>query len=125
MPRHAGGARNFSGFFDIGMSGVTVFLSNTRADRRRMTMSAAQNKNQRALPTEQLREQASVIGQDVQELGSIARAAAQEGLREGRKRAQAVGKAVEDVIRDNPVRAVVIAAGVGFLASFLFGRRLI
>jgi ElaB/YqjD/DUF883 family membrane-anchored ribosome-binding protein len=88
-------------------------------------MSAAQNKSQRTLPTEQLREQASVIGHDVQELGSIARAAAQEGLREGRKRAQAVGRAVEDVIKDNPVRAVVIAAGVGFLASFLFGRRLI
>ena len=42
----------------------------------------------RRLPVDQLREQASVIGHDMQELGSIAKDAAHEAIAEGRKVAQ-------------------------------------
>jgi ElaB/YqjD/DUF883 family membrane-anchored ribosome-binding protein len=85
-------------------------------------------------PVERLRDQAAVIGHDVKELGSIAKDAAQDTLVQGRKRAQqtladgrkraiAMERTVEGYIRDNPVRAVAIAAGVGFITSLIFSRR--
>ena len=88
----------------------------------------------RRLPVDQLREQAVVIGHDVQELGSIAKVAAQETIEDGRKlaqqtiadgrkRVQQVEKSFEDIIRDNPVRSVLIAAGVGLTVSLVLGRR--
>jgi ElaB/YqjD/DUF883 family membrane-anchored ribosome-binding protein len=72
---------------------------------------------------DQLRAQATVIGHDVQELGHIAKEAAHETLDVGRKRAQSLEKSFEEMIRENPVRSVLIAAGVGYAASIVLGRR--
>ena len=77
----------------------------------------------RRLPVGQLREQAGVIGHDVQELGTIAKSAAQDTIEDGRKKVQEIEKTLEEMIRDNPVRSVLIAAGVGFAASIVLGRR--
>lgn len=77
----------------------------------------------RRLPVDQLREQAGVIGHDVQEFGNIAKGAAQDKIEGGRKRVQQIEKSFEDMIRDNPVRSVLIAAGVGLTVSIVLGRR--
>ena len=38
-------------------------------------------------------------------------------------KAKAVGRATDDFVHDNPWRAVGVAAGIGFFAGLLIGRR--
>lgn len=38
-------------------------------------------------------------------------------------KAKAVGRATDDFVHDNPWRAVGVAAGIGFVAGLLIGRR--
>ena len=73
--------------------------------------------------TEQLRDQAVVLGHDVQKLGRIARDVAEDTWEQNRQRALDYEKSAEDQIRKYPVRSVMIAAGVGMVFGFLLGRR--
>lgn len=83
---------------------------------------------------DRLREQAHKVVDDVQEMGGLATAAVQErfeGLRddasdyyeEGRVKAQDVQLSVERMIQEQPVKAVLIAAGVGLLFGRFWMRR--
>ena len=74
-------------------------------------------------PTDQLREQAGVIGEDIQELGRMAREVVTEKYQTGREKAVALEKTVEDQIKRHPMRAVLIAAGAGLLIGVLLARR--
>ncbi|QDV09094.1 hypothetical protein Poly30_46510 [Planctomycetes bacterium Poly30] len=80
-----------------------------------------------------LRDQAQTIAGDVKELGSISKRAAEEAAEAAKQRARAakedaVNRAheVEDelvrYIREQPVKSVLIAAGVGALASMWLRR---
>ena len=72
---------------------------------------------------DQLREQASVVGQDVQELGRIAKSCASEGLHQGREKVEVWEKQMEDKVREKPMQAILIAAGIGCVLGFLLTRR--
>ena len=73
--------------------------------------------------TDQLRDQATVLGEDVQELGRIARTAVTEKYEEGLEKAQQMEKSLETQIKHYPLRSVAIAAGVGLVVGILLGRR--
>lgn len=83
---------------------------------------------------DQLRGQAARVKEDVQELGHIARDVAREKYQELRAQADGYVKtgtekakqweaSFEDQIRQHPVRAVAIAAGVGLVVGLLLRRR--
>ena len=72
---------------------------------------------------DQIREQAGVIGEDIQELGRIAREVVTDKYQAGREKAVALEKTVEDQIKRHPMRAVLIAAGAGLLIGVLWARR--
>jgi ElaB/YqjD/DUF883 family membrane-anchored ribosome-binding protein len=82
----------------------------------------------------QLRAKAGQAVESVREMGREAGRAAQakfEGVRDttadyleqGRERARELGHSVEHQIQDRPVRAVLIAAGIGFVMGVIFMRR--
>lgn len=84
--------------------------------------------------TDDLRRKAGDVKQSVQDLSTTARAAAEEKLGElkdsasqyyemGRERVYDAEQSVEDYIRDQPVKAVLIAAGLGFLFGACYMRR--
>lgn len=102
--------------------------------------------------TEDMKAKASELKQTVQDLGSTARQAAKEQvqnlkqsageymeqgreqldamkssaadyLEQGRQRAVEMERTLESQIRAQPLRAVMIAAGIGLVAGFLFCRR--
>jgi len=84
--------------------------------------------------TSEFREKAANLGQDVQELGKLSKEIAQDTvgmLREnagdyyeqGLKKAQKLEKSFESKIRENPLRSLMIAAGVGLVVGFLWSRR--
>jgi len=62
------------------------------------------------------REQLGVIGEDLRSLGRQVR-------RSVSNRAAEVGASFDEVVRESPVRSVLIAAGVGALAGMLLWRR--
>lgn len=74
----------------------------------------------------QLVDQAKVIGSDVRELGSLAKAATKETVREARDRVGDFfgpeGELAES-IRRSPFRSVLIAAGAGILLNWWMRRR--
>lgn len=72
---------------------------------------------------DQLREQTGVIGEDIQELGRMARDVVAEKYEQGREKAIAFEKTVEGQIKRHPLRAVLIAAGAGLLVGVLLARR--
>ena len=83
--------------------------------------------------TSGLRERASDIRDSVRDLASNAREAAgetmehwresaTESLKRGKQRATEVEKTIEHYIRDEPMKSVLIAAGVGLLIGFLWKR---
>jgi len=85
-------------------------------------------------PTEDLRRKAGDVKQSVADLGSTARAAAEEKFGElkdsagqyyemGRERVYDAEQSVEEYIRDQPVKSVLIAAGIGFLFGACYMRR--
>ena len=77
--------------------------------------------------TAQLKEKASELVEDVKELGSLARNAARETLRdtcaEGRNAARTAEQKVEDYVTRQPVTSLVVAAGIGFLLGCWWRRR--
>src|SRR5262249_33659138 len=84
--------------------------------------------------TSEFREKATNLGHDVQELGNITKEVARDaaGLlgenaesyyREGVKTAQKWEQGFEERIRKRPLQSLLIAAGVGLLAGFIWKRR--
>ena len=73
--------------------------------------------------TDEFREKAARVGEDIRELGSVAKETATAYYEQGVEKAKEFENTMEARIRDNPVQSVCIAAGVGFLAGFLIGRR--
>lgn len=82
----------------------------------------------------QFREKANHLGQNVQELGRITREIAQDTMgvlkenagdyyHQGMEKAKTVEKNLEGKIRENPLQALLIAVGLGFLVGMLFRRR--
>jgi ElaB/YqjD/DUF883 family membrane-anchored ribosome-binding protein len=83
--------------------------------------------------TEQLRDKAAEVGQNLRDMGSQMRDAASEKyskLREqagqyytqGRDAAQQWEQSLENYIQEKPLKAVAIAAGVGLLLGLLWKR---
>jgi ElaB/YqjD/DUF883 family membrane-anchored ribosome-binding protein len=86
---------------------------------------------------DRLYEQARGVSRDVQEMGGLASAAAQEQLGQmgdsaaayygqGRDRVYQVERGVEQYIREQPLTSMLIAAGIGALAGaagVLYSRR--
>lgn len=84
--------------------------------------------------TEELRRKGADVKQNVQDLTTAAKAAAGEKLGElrdtanqyyemGRNRAFDAEQTVEEYIRQQPLKSVLIAAGVGFLFGACYIRR--
>lgn len=74
------------------------------------------------------------VVQDLQELGGMAREMAQEKVdqvragaadcaKEGRERIQQVEHGIEQYIRDQPLKSMLIAAGVGLVLGRFWMRR--
>jgi ElaB/YqjD/DUF883 family membrane-anchored ribosome-binding protein len=83
---------------------------------------------------DQLREHAAKAMEGLQQAGNEVRAAAHEQIdtlrdtasdcyEEGRKRIHEVGQTLEQRIRERPLSALLIAAGVGCLLGLLWKRR--
>lgn len=83
--------------------------------------------------TEQLKDKASEVGQNLREMGGQARDAAREqyeNLRDqaseyyeaGRQRAQEWEQNLENYVQEQPVKSLLIAAGVGFLLGAIWKR---
>jgi len=84
--------------------------------------------------TDRLGDQAMEVKKDLQEMGQTVRDAAQEKLgqvgekaseyyEEGQDSVHGVACACEQFVRQRPLRAVLIAAGVGWLLGVLWKRR--
>ncbi len=83
---------------------------------------------------ERLRKQVKDLRKDLQELGLLAKGAAREKMDamgdslhsyydEGRERYDEYEDQATDLIRSRPFQSVLVALGVGFLLSLIFGRR--
>lgn len=70
-----------------------------------------------------VRAQIGVIGEDIRNLGKQVRHLAGQQLHSIGDRANAFAEGVGERVRERPMRAVLIAAGVGALAGLLFWRR--
>ena len=97
-------------------------------------MSAADTVDGREGAAAKVKEGAVLIGQGVRELGVQAKDMAKEKYGEARERAKGYyqqGKeklgtyeeTVEEYVRERPVKAILIAAGIGVLLGVLLGRR--
>lgn len=84
--------------------------------------------------TDRLADQAKEVKKDLQEMGQTVRDAAQEKIGQvgekaseyydgGRDSVHSVACACEQFVRQRPLRAVLIAAGVGWLLGVLWKRR--
>ena len=78
--------------------------------------------------------QAQKVSEDVKEMGGIVRDAAQETLgqvrenaneccQHGRDKVHGVASAIEQYIRERPIKSVFIAAGIGLLYGRFWMRR--
>jgi len=81
--------------------------------------------------SDRLGDQAMVVTKDIQEMGGIAKDAAQEKLgqlreqatgyyQQGQDQVQSVVSAFEQSVRQQPLKSVLIAAGVGLLLGRLW-----
>lgn len=84
--------------------------------------------------TSDLREQVRVLGDDVKELARLtrnalgqkveaARHATSAAFARGRDSAKHYGERLGDLTRENPLKSVLVAAGVGALLGLILGRR--
>lgn len=107
-------------------------LSNT--DHRTKRTAPVKRARTRISTEDRLREQAHKVVDDVQQMGGLATAVAQQRFDElrddasgyyeqGRVKAQDAQLSVERLIQDQPVKAVLIAAGIGLLFGRFWMRR--
>jgi len=84
-------------------------------------------------PTNRLQQKAGDLRHDLEELGTAARDAAQERLEnlrhtatdyleQGRERVNQMEQQLETQIREQPLRSLLIASGIGFLCGVLMRR---
>jgi ElaB/YqjD/DUF883 family membrane-anchored ribosome-binding protein len=87
-----------------------------------------------SVTAEKLRDQGATVASDLRELGRLTNDAAREKLDQARQVAsrmvdrgrQKVGEQreqLESYVRERPLNAVLIAAGVGILLGYVYGRR--
>ena len=87
-----------------------------------------------ANPTDELRQQAKAVREDLGQLGRAATNVAQEKLGEakryadeyldqGKQKATEIEDQLEEYIRNKPLKSVLIAAGAGALIGYLLGRK--
>jgi ElaB/YqjD/DUF883 family membrane-anchored ribosome-binding protein len=83
--------------------------------------------------TEAVREKGRDVRNTIQQMGSSAKEMAQAGwetardtageyLDKGRQKAKELGQTLDTQIRTRPIPALLIAAGIGFLAAMLLSR---
>lgn len=70
-----------------------------------------------------LRKKASVLGHDVQALGSITKELAGDYYDQGMKKARSLEKGLEKTIGEHPLIALLVAAGIGMVAGAYVNRR--
>jgi len=84
--------------------------------------------------TAEFRNKASALGHDMQELGRVTKDLANDTLHmlkdnandavhQGMEKAQKLEKTLETKIKENPLQALLIAAGVGFVIGAWWRRR--
>jgi ElaB/YqjD/DUF883 family membrane-anchored ribosome-binding protein len=84
--------------------------------------------------TGQLRETGAQVGQSLREMGTQVKNVAQEQLgqikqsateyyQQGREKAMVWEQSLEDYVREQPVKSILIAAGVGVFLGFFWRRR--
>jgi len=83
--------------------------------------------------TDTVREKSRAVRDSIQQMGSTAKDMAQAGwetardttgeyLDKGREKAKELGQTLDIQIRTRPIRALLIAAGIGFLAAVMLSR---
>ena|ERR1700678_1577947 len=84
-------------------------------------------------PTEELREKAHEVSQNLRDIGHTARSAAQEQVghlrdsakeyyEQGRHKAEDFEHNIETYVQEKPVQALLVAAGVGLVLGLLWRR---
>ena len=77
--------------------------------------------------TEQFRETAAMAREDLREMGTLAKEAAREKAQEiytrGREKTKQWEEGLESFVREQPVKSLLIAAGVGIALGILMRRR--
>lgn len=71
----------------------------------------------------QLGEKAQEVWHDAQESLGAAKEAASGCIRQGREKVEALGRAVEGKVKEWPLSALLVAAGVGVLVGVVVARR--
>lgn len=105
---------------------MSVRQSHNRSTNHRHT-----TRNQMRHPG--MKQQLDNVMESVRDLGTETKHAAQAGVqqardqvdgyvRQGKKRAKAMERSFEDRIRAEPMKALLLASGVGFLCGLLFRR---
>jgi ElaB/YqjD/DUF883 family membrane-anchored ribosome-binding protein len=94
----------------------------------------ATNSHAKRHPSDRLADRAATIAKDVQEVGDAAKRVAADGvdairetahqyLAEGQSRVRHLGGSIQERVQDQPVKALLIAAGIGFLLGAIWIRR--
>src|SRR6185503_9026223 len=97
------------------------------------TRKTAHSRNARPLSA-QLRRQAMGVKDDIRAMGNTVKAAAQarmgelretalDSYEEGREKAMGIGHSVQQYVEQQPMKSLLIAAGVGLFFGRFFGRR--
>ncbi|MFO1462322.1 MAG: DUF883 C-terminal domain-containing protein [bacterium] len=97
-------------------------------------MASASKESPFSKHSAEFREKVSTIGHDMQELGKVTkdlagdtvgmiRDNAAEYYQQGVQKAQNLEKTLETKIKENPLQALLIAAGVGFVLGAIWKRR--
>jgi ElaB/YqjD/DUF883 family membrane-anchored ribosome-binding protein len=84
--------------------------------------AAAEQAQRLGEQAQQWQESATKMAQDTY---SNVRDSASEYIQQGRERAMQLEESVETFIHDQPLKSILIAAGIGFACGFLLMRRLI
>ena len=83
--------------------------------------------NGQSKTTDQFRETAAMAREDLREMGTLAKDVAREKAQDiytrGREKTKEWGENLETYVRDQPVKSLLIAAGVGLALGFLMRRR--
>lgn len=72
---------------------------------------------------DRLREQSTILTDDLRRLGHVTTDVAKEYLDQGRQKVGDMGKYMAGYVREKPVNCLAMAAGAGVLLGYLLGRR--
>jgi ElaB/YqjD/DUF883 family membrane-anchored ribosome-binding protein len=79
--------------------------------------------NQNSSTSDQFKDSAQNIGQEVRNMSGQARGIAREYFEEGKKKLSSFESQFEKYVSEKPVQSVLIAAGVGVVLGLLWKRR--